>query len=124
MVRLGAFRTAFSRQLALATAEELKQSRWRLVVTMLAVTWLNPHVYLDTFVVLGSLGGQLAPDVRSWFALGAVSASILWFFALALLASWLAPWLKTQMAQRVINTLVGVVMWGIALQLAWQGASL
>lgn len=120
----GAFRTAFSRQLALATAEELKQSRWRLVVTMLAVTWLNPHVYLDTFVVLGSLGGQLAPDVRSWFALGAVSASILWFFALALLASWLAPWLKTQMAQRVINTLVGVVMWGIALQLAWQGASL
>lgn len=120
----GAFRTAFSRQLALATAEALKQSRWRLVVTMLAVTWLNPHVYLDTFVVLGSLGGQLAPDVRSWFALGAVSASILWFFALALLASWLAPWLKTQMAQRVINTLVGVVMWGIALQLAWQGASL
>ncbi|GAK28043.1 MULTISPECIES: arginine exporter ArgO [Serratia] len=120
----GAFRTAFSRQLALATAEELKQSRWRLVVTMLAVTWLNPHVYLDTFVVLGSLGGQLAPDVRSWFALGAVSASILWFFALALLASWLAPWLNTQMAQRVINTLVGVVMWGIALQLAWQGASL
>lgn len=120
----GAFRTAFSRQLALATAEELKQSRWRLLVTMLAVTWLNPHVYLDTFVVLGSLGGQLAPDVRSWFALGAVSASILWFFALALLASWLAPWLNTQMAQRVINTLVGVVMWGIALQLAWQGASL
>lgn len=120
----GAFRTAFSRQLAMATAEELKQSRWRLVVTMLAVTWLNPHVYLDTFVVLGSLGGQLTPDVRSWFALGAVSASIVWFFALALLASWLAPWLNTQMAQRIINTLVGMVMWGIALQLAWQGASL
>lgn len=75
----GAFRTAFSRHLTLATAEELKQSRWRLVVTMLAVTWLNPHVYLDTFVVLGSLGGQLAPDVRSWFALGAVSASIVGF---------------------------------------------
>jgi L-lysine exporter family protein LysE/ArgO len=120
----GAFRTAFSRQLALATAEELKQSRWRLVVTMLAVTWLNPHVYLDTFVVLGSLGGQLTPDVRSWFALGAVSASIVWFFGLALLASWLAPWLNTRMAQRIINTLVGVVMWGIALQLAWQGAGL
>lgn len=120
----GAFRTAFSRQLALVTAEELKQSRWRLVVTMLAVTWLNPHVYLDTFVVLGSLGGQLTPDVRSWFALGAVSASIVWFFALALLASWLAPWLKTQLAQRIINTLVGLVMWAIAGQLAWQGANL
>ena len=61
---------------------------------MLAVTWLNPHVYLDTFVVLGSLGGQLTADVRSWFALGAVSASAVWFFGLALLASWLAPWLN------------------------------
>ncbi len=120
----GAFRTAFSKHLALAAAEEMKQSRWRILATMLAVTWLNPHVYLDTFVVLGSLGGQLAPDIRSWFALGAVSASILWFFALALLASWLAPWLRTQTAQRIINVLVGLVMWGIALQLAWHGANL
>lgn len=99
----------------------MKQNRWRIVVTMLAVTWLNPHVYLDTFVVLGSLGGQLTPDIRSWFALGAVSASIVWFFALALLASWLAPWLKTLTAQRIINVLVGLVMWVIALQLAWHG---
>ncbi|ATA20750.1 L-lysine exporter family protein LysE/ArgO [Gibbsiella quercinecans] len=119
-----ALRTAFSRHIELAQAEEMQQSRWRIVVTMLAVTWLNPHVYLDTFVVLGSLGGQLAADVRSWFALGAVSASILWFFALALLAAWLAPLLKTQRAQRVINVLVGIVMWGIALRLAWQGANL
>ncbi|MGL6018654.1 MAG: arginine exporter ArgO [Gibbsiella quercinecans] len=119
-----ALRTAFSRHIELAQAEEMQQSRWRIVVTMLAVTWLNPHVYLDTFVVLGSLGGQLAADVRSWFALGAVSASILWFFALALLAAWLAPLLKTQRAQRVINVLVGMVMWGIALRLAWQGANL
>jgi L-lysine exporter family protein LysE/ArgO len=120
----GAFRTAFSQQLALATAEEMKQSRWRIVVTMLAVTWLNPHVYLDTFVVLGSLGSQLAPEIRSWFALGAASASLTWFFALALLASWLAPWLQTQLAQRIINVLVGLVMWSIALQLAWNGANL
>ncbi|OMQ20904.1 MULTISPECIES: arginine exporter ArgO [Serratia] len=120
----GAFRTAFSQHLALATAEEMKQSRWRIVVTMLAVTWLNPHVYLDTFVVLGSLGSQLAPEVRSWFAFGAASASLAWFFALALLASWLAPWLQTQLAQRIINVLVGVVMWAIALQLAWSGANL
>ena len=117
----GAFCTAFSQRLELATAEEMKHSRWRLVVTMLAVTWLNPHVYLDTFVVLGSLGSQLAPDIRSWFALGAVSASVIWFFGLALLASWLAPWLQTQTAQRIINVLVGVVMWAIALQLAWHG---
>ncbi|WP_114194613.1 arginine exporter ArgO [Edaphovirga cremea] len=120
----GAFRTAFSKNLELATAEVMKQSRWRLVVTMLAVTWLNPHVYLDTFVVLGSLGGQFNADARSWFALGAVSASVVWFFGLALLAAWLAPWLNTPKAQRIINVVVGSVMWCIAIQLARQSAQL
>ncbi|CNI07980.1 arginine exporter ArgO [Yersinia pekkanenii] len=100
------------------------QGRWRILVTLLAVTWLNPHVYLDTFVVLGSLGGQLLPDVRSWFALGAVSASIVWFFALALLAAWLSPWLNRPTSQRVIHLLVGGVMWFIAFQLARQGLNL
>ena len=89
----------------------------------LAVTWLNPHVYLDTFVVLGSLGGQLDVEPKRWFALGTVSASFLWFFGLALLAAWLAPRLRTAKAQRIINTLVGLVMWFIAFQLAKEGVA-
>ncbi|ACT14701.1 MULTISPECIES: arginine exporter ArgO [Pectobacterium] len=117
----GAMKTAFSKNIVLASAEVMKQSRWRIIATMLAVTWLNPHVYLDTFVVLGSLGSQFAGDARSWFALGTMTASFTWFFALALLASWLAPWLNTPRVQRVINFFVGVVMWGIALQLARHG---
>ncbi|MBN3215056.1 arginine exporter ArgO [Pectobacterium polaris] len=117
----GAMKTAFSKNIALASAEVMKQSRWRIIATMLAVTWLNPHVYLDTFVVLGSLGSQFADDARSWFALGTMTASFTWFFALALLASWFAPWLNTPRVQRVINFFVGVVMWGIALQLARHG---
>ncbi|QPI43679.1 arginine exporter ArgO [Pectobacterium aroidearum] len=117
----GAMKTAFSKNIVLASAEVMKQSRWRIIATMLAVTWLNPHVYLDTFVVLGSLGSQFAGDARSWFALGTMMASFTWFFALALLASWLAPWLNTPRVQRVINFFVGVVMWGIALQLARHG---
>ncbi|GKW17000.1 arginine transporter [Pectobacterium actinidiae] len=117
----GAMKTAFSKNIALASAEVMKQSRWRIIATMLAVTWLNPHVYLDTFVVLGSLGSQFADDARRWFALGTMTASFTWFFALALLASWLAPWLNTPRVQRVINFFVGVVMWGIALQLARHG---
>lgn len=69
--------------------------------------------------------GRAADGGRAlWFALGAVSASAVWFFGLALLASRLAPWLNTQRAQRIINALVGLVMWGIALQLARQGANL
>lgn len=117
----GALKTAFSQQLELANAEVLKQGRWRIIVTMLAVTWLNPHVYLDTFVVLGSLGGQLAAEPKRWFALGTISASFIWFFGLALLAAWLAPRLRTAKAQRIINFVVGVIMWFIAFQLAKEG---
>ena len=62
----GALKTALSSNLALASAEVMKQGRWKIIVTMLAVTWLNPHVYLDTFVVLGSLGGQLAMEPVLW----------------------------------------------------------
>ena len=117
----GALKTAMSNNLELASAEVMKQGRWKIIVTMLAVTWLNPHVYLDTFVVLGSLGGQLAVEPKRWFALGTISASFLWFFGLALLAAWLAPRLRTARAQRIINVLVGLVMWFIALQLAKDG---
>ena len=72
-------------------------------------------------MVLGSLGGQLAVEPKRWFALGTISASFLWFFGLALLAAWLAPRLRTARAQRIINVLVGLVMWFIALQLAKDG---
>jgi len=117
----GALRTAMSSSVELASAEVMKQGRWRIIATMLAVTWLNPHVYLDTFVVLGSLGGQLAEESKRWFALGTISASILWFYGLAILAAWLAPRLRTVKAQRIINAVVGLVMWFIASQLAWDG---
>ncbi|MFG1173461.1 arginine exporter ArgO [Erwiniaceae bacterium CAU 1747] len=116
----GALRMAFSGDIQLAAAAVVKPGRWRILVALLAVTWLNPHVYLDTFVVLGSLGGQLPQESRRWFVLGSASASVLWFFGLALLASWLAPLLNTGRAQRLINLFVGVVMWTIAVKLAWS----
>ena len=119
----GALRTAFSQNIEMENAETLKHGRLRLIATMLAVTWLNPHVYLDTFVVLGSLGGQMAEEPKRWFALGTISASVLWFFGLALLAAWLAPRLRTVTAQRIINGLVGIVMWVIAIKLAQDGFS-
>lgn len=116
-----AFKTAFTKEVALSQHENQVKSRWRVIVTLVAVTWLNPHVYLDTFVVLGSIGGQLTAELRPWFTFGALFASISWFFALSLLAAWFSPILSQVTAQRIINLFVGCVMWFIALQLAAQG---
>ncbi|MFF0975420.1 arginine exporter ArgO [Proteus mirabilis] len=116
-----AFKTAFTKEIELSQHKNQVKSRWRVIVSLVAVTWLNPHVYLDTFVVLGSIGGQLSVELRPWFTFGAVFASISWFFALSLLAAWFSPILSQVTAQRIINLFVGCVMWFIALQLAAQG---
>ncbi|MBD2797615.1 arginine exporter ArgO [Xenorhabdus sp. 18] len=117
----GALRTALSADVELSRTEKTVQSRWRVVVTLFAVTWLNPHVYLDTFVVLGSIGGQLPAELRPWFTTGAVMASISWFFALSLLSAWFAPVLNQPRAQRIINIFVACVMWYIAWSLIRKG---
>ncbi|SUC39525.1 arginine exporter protein [Proteus mirabilis] len=103
-----AFKTAFTKEIELSQHKNQVKSRWRVIVTLVAVTWLNPHVYLDTFVVLGSIGGQLSAELRPWFTFGAVFASISWFFALSLLAAWFSPILSQVTAQRIINLFVGV----------------
>ena len=87
----------------------------------LAVTLLNPHVYLDTVMIQGAVSGQYPRVQQLSFALGSISASFLWFFGLAILAAWLAPRLRTAKSQRIINLVVGCVMWFIALQLARDG---
>lgn len=121
---LGALRAVFTADAALTLQEQVVRSRWRVIMTLVAVTWLNPHVYLDTFVVLGSIGGQLGADLRIWFTAGAVCASVLWFFGLALLAAWFSPVLQKPVSQRIINLFVGSVMWYIAIQLALKGLNI
>ncbi|HDT3150333.1 TPA: arginine exporter ArgO [Morganella morganii subsp. morganii] len=120
----GALRAVFTADTALTMQEQVVRSRWRVIMTLVAVTWLNPHVYLDTFVVLGSIGGQLGSDMRIWFTAGAVCASILWFFGLALLAAWFSPVLQKPVSQRIINLFVGSVMWYIAIQLVLKGLNI
>ncbi|MEX0423100.1 arginine exporter ArgO [Providencia rettgeri] len=117
----GAFRTALSPDEVILQTENRVITRWKVIVTLFAVTWLNPHVYLDTFVVLGSVGGQLESQLRPWFTAGALTTSFVWFFALAILAAWFSPVLNKPRSQRIINVFVGSVMWFIAFQLAMQG---
>lgn len=85
----------------------------------LAVTLLNPHVYLDTLVLLGGISGQFSVDERYLFGAGAMTASFVWFFTLSLGAGLLAPLFRHPLAWRVLDTLVFLTMWGIALSLLW-----
>ena len=80
-----------------------------------AFTLLNPHVYLDTVLLIGSLGAQ--QPVPGAYALGAASASLMWFFCLALGAAWLAPWLARPSTWRFIDLGVALMMFSIAWQL-------
>jgi L-lysine exporter family protein LysE/ArgO len=87
------------------------------LATTAALTWLNPHVYLDTVVLMGSLGAQLAPALRAPYAAGAGLASALWFAALGYGAAALAPRLSRPGTWRAIDATVALVMAAVALQL-------
>lgn len=81
-------------------------------------SFLNPHVYLDTVVLLGSISAQFPLEQRLFFALGAMLASFIWFFAMGYGARYLAPLFQKPMAWKILDFLIGCVMWGIALSLA------
>ncbi|MFI5427745.1 LysE/ArgO family amino acid transporter [Aeromicrobium sp. UC242_57] len=86
---------------------------WGVLTTCLALTWLNPHVYLDTVVLLGSVAGTHGDD-RWWFGAGAAIGSIVWFTALGVGARALRPLFVRPTAWRVLDGLIAVVMAAIA----------
>ena len=87
-----------------------------IVLSALAITLLNPHVYLDTVVMLGNLANQHGPD-RWWFTLGACLASLIWFPALGYGARALAGPLGRPGIWRLIDLVIGMVMIAIAIRL-------
>lgn len=87
----------------------------RALLTCLALTWLNPHVYLDTVVLLGSISAQY--DDTLAFGVGAVTASFSFFFALGYGARGLAPLFRRPASWRVLDVVVGLTMWAIAAKL-------
>src|SRR5680860_1084931 len=91
------------------------------VLTALAFTWLNPHVYLDTLVFAGSIANQQGPDLRWWWAAGAILASIVWFFALGFGARLLRPIFARPAAWRILDSCIAVGMIGLGLALAITG---
>jgi len=89
-------------------------------ITALAFTWLNPHVYLDTVLLLGSIANQQG-DLRWVWAAGAMAASIIWFFALGFGARMLRPIFARPSAWQVLDSVIAVVMIGLGLKLAIWG---
>jgi len=76
-----------------------------------AFTLLNPHVYLDTVLLVGSIGAQQPAGLQAWFVAGASSASLLWFCALGFGARWLAPLFAQPRAWQVLDILIGLTKW-------------
>ena len=85
----------------------------RTVFLLLALSLLNPHVYLDTVILLGSIASQQPAHQQIYFALGAISASFVWFFALTYGSRFLAPLLRKPRSWRIIDCLVALTMWAI-----------
>ena len=110
------FRAALKTQ-ALDTTGRVVTGFWPAIATVLGMTLLNPHVYLDTLVLIGGLGAQYNSDDRPSFAIGAVLASWVWFVALGYGARILRPWFENPRAWQVLDVVIGVLMWTIALTL-------
>lgn len=87
------------------------------IVTLLAVSFLNPYMYLDTIVILGGLGSQFSAADRPFFMVGAIISSIIWFGALGYGAQLLRPLFQKPIAWKILDGIIGTIMWAIALTL-------
>ena len=103
---------------ALTVGDGTVEARGGVVAKAVALTWLNPHVYLDTVLLLGSIAGTHGHPGRWWFAVGACTASIVWFTGLGYGARLAAPRLADPRAWQLLDVAIGLVMLAIATRLA------
>ncbi|OIQ49809.1 Arginine exporter protein ArgO [Pseudodesulfovibrio hydrargyri] len=113
---LGALKAAL-RGGSMETRQEVEQGLRRTLALTLAVTLLNPHVYLDTVVLMGSVSGRFPGTARYAFGLGAFAASFTWFLCLSLGGQVLAPLFSRDLTWRILDGAVCLTMWSIAASL-------
>lgn len=103
---------------SLEASEERKPlSAKKTLGLLLALSLLNPHVYLDTVILLGSIASQQPSQDQLFFALGAIGASFIWFFAITYGSYFLSPLLSKSKSWKIIDCFVALTMWGIAVSL-------
>ena len=116
LLAYGAFaaRRAF-RSRTMAASGQPPAALGPVLLTCLGFTYLNPHVYLDTVVLLGALANQHGTGGRWWFGTGAVAASFTWFFALGFLARRLGPLFARPLSWRLLDGTIATVMVALGL---------
>ncbi len=110
-----AFYAAFKTTQTMQLESNHKQTLTQVLLTGLAFTWLNPHVYLDTIVLIGSVATQFEDKIS--FALGSIVASWIFFFSLGYGSRLLKPLFSNPKAWKVLDFLIGCMMWSIAVSL-------
>jgi len=93
---------------------------WAAVLTASALSFLNPHAIIDTFIVIGGIASQYQDAERMAFGLGTIVGSAIWFYGLGYGASFLVPVFRNPMAWRMLDLIVGVIMWAVATMLLWN----
>lgn len=110
-------RSAFKTQVLDASGVQSASAK-TVVLSVLGFTFLNPHVYLDTVILLGSIGNQFGQD-KWWFALGGAVASILWFSSIGFGAKAASRFMAKPVFWKVLDLVIAAVMFGIAILLAF-----
>jgi L-lysine exporter family protein LysE/ArgO len=90
------------------------------LATAAAFTWLNPHVYLDTLGLIGAISTQFLGSDKLAFSVGAVTASFVFFFGLAYGARRLAPVMQSARAWRILDVIIGAIMFALAFKLLFS----
>lgn len=117
---IGAVRRALKPS-ALVPGDAPQTSLRKVVLTCLAITYLNPHVYLDTMVLMGSIGNAQGDPERWWFVAGGAIASLIWFAVLGYGARALSRFFAKPRAWQILDVVIAVIMFSIAARLAFEG---
>lgn len=94
--------------------KEVSRNWVKVAMMTLAMTFLNPHVYLDTIVVLGGITSSLSFEEKRWFLVGALTASAIWFYGVAYIAKKLIPFFAKPKTWQILDTVIAVIMFSIA----------
>jgi len=111
------FKAAFKNE-SLKIDDQIKTNPLKKVITMLLVfTFLNPHTYLDTILLIGGIGANIQNDLKVYFLLGAASGSAVWFISLGFGARFLIPLFKKPITWKILDVSIGFIMLIIAYSL-------